>query len=88
MWFQVFLSNTNNFQTGTTIPDESGPGRMSMKECPTLLRAPELASHHRVWFSVILKSPFFDEIGALSRGYSQQNLRPRRSVYKGYTNPV
>ena len=55
--FQVFLSNTDNFQTDLNFLVRVDLGVIGMKVCVTLLRAPELEPHHTMLFNVIPRTP-------------------------------
>ena len=60
LWFQVFLSNTNNFQitraqTGTTTPGREDLGLMAIKEYSTFSRFLRVEPHHQIQFSVIAR---------------------------------
>ena len=64
IWYQVFWSNTNNFQIDLIYPWK-GPkqvlslrvrfdlGVITMKRYSTLLKSPELETHHQIKFSLI-----------------------------------
>ena len=54
-------------------------GVMAMKEYSTLLRASEMEPHHRMQFSVILRSPIFS---CYSVGDSVCSLSPIWAVFK------
>ena len=69
-WFQVCLSNTNNFQTNLfnqyRSPQQIHPFQVKLdhriittKEYSTHLRAKELEPHHQMQFSVIPRIPLF-----------------------------
>ena len=70
VWFQVFLSNANNFQTDQFNPwtdsrkvlqlrGRVGLRVMVIKRYSIISRAPELGSHHRIDFNVITREPSF-----------------------------
>ena len=72
-WFQVFLSNMNNFQNrwnpnrNRSLSVRLNQVVMAMKESYTLFRATALEPHYQMQFSIISKTPLIlEERGSYS----------------------
>ena len=73
LWYQEFLSNTNNFQAdniwpiygilkGTTTLNQSGAGSKGNKGALTFSRSWELKPHHQKQFSAIPLIPLLESV--------------------------